>query len=76
MRIAVLALLAAASGAAQPVIPVGLDAYRMWDRWACRRIGARAYMRSTSDRRGGNEKADALPLHLPVGRRRQRGARR
>ena len=42
-----------------PVIPVGLDAYRMWERWPCQRIGARAYMRSTYDRRGGNESADA-----------------
>ena len=42
-----------------PVIPVGLDAYRMWDRWPYQRIGARAYMRSTYDRRGGNEGADA-----------------
>lgn len=42
-----------------PVIPVGLDAYRMWDRWPYQRIGARAYMRSTYDRRGGNETADA-----------------
>jgi hypothetical protein len=42
-----------------PVIPVGLDAYRQWDRWAYQRIGARAYMRSTYDRRGGNEGADA-----------------
>ena len=42
-----------------PLIPVGLDAYRMWDRWAYQRIGARAYMRSTYDRRGGNEGADA-----------------
>lgn len=42
-----------------PVIPVGLDAYRMWDRWACQRIGARAYMTSTYDRSGGNESADA-----------------
>ena len=42
-----------------PVIPVGLDAYRMWDRWPYQRIGARAYMRSTYDRRGGNESADA-----------------
>ncbi|MGH9351216.1 MAG: hypothetical protein ACRD2G_03505, partial [Terriglobia bacterium] len=41
-----------------PVIPVGLDAYRMWDRWAYQRIGARAYMRSTYDRSGGNEGAD------------------
>ncbi|MGO9270518.1 MAG: DUF2961 domain-containing protein [Terriglobia bacterium] len=42
-----------------PVIPVGLDAYRMWDRWAYQRIGARAYMGSTYDRNGGNEGADA-----------------
>lgn len=42
-----------------PVIPIGLDAYSMWDRWAHQRIGARAYMRSTYDRRGGNEGADA-----------------
>ena len=42
-----------------PVIPIGLDAYRMWDKWAHHRIGARAYMRSTYDRRGGNEGADA-----------------
>src|SRR3954471_24694539 len=42
-----------------PVIPVGLDAYRQWDRWPYQRIGARAYMRSTYDRRGGNEAADA-----------------
>src|SRR5580698_11100504 len=42
-----------------PVIPVGLDAYRQWDHWACQRIGARAYMRSTYDRAGGNEAADA-----------------
>ena len=42
-----------------PVIPVGLDAYRQWDRWPYQRIGARAYMRSTYDRRGGNEGADA-----------------
>ncbi|MBI4579581.1 MAG: DUF2961 domain-containing protein [Planctomycetes bacterium] len=41
------------------MIPVGLDAYRMWDRWAYQRIGARAYMRSTYDRRGMNEAADA-----------------
>ena len=30
-----------------PVIPVELDCYRMWDQWSTRRIGARAYMRST-----------------------------
>src|SRR6266436_9694511 len=42
-----------------PVTPVGLDAYRMWERWPQQRIGVRAYMRSTYDRRGGNEGADA-----------------
>src|SRR5437660_4062824 len=42
-----------------PVIPVGLDAYRQWEQWPRLRIGARAYMRSTYDRRGGNEGADA-----------------
>ena len=45
--------------AAQPVVPVGLDAYRMWDHWPYQRIGVRAYMRSTYDRAGGNERADA-----------------
>ncbi|HEV2688603.1 MAG TPA: DUF2961 domain-containing protein, partial [Bryobacteraceae bacterium] len=40
-------------------IPTGLDAYRLWDRWPYQRIGVRAYMRSTYDRRGGNERADA-----------------
>src|SRR5882724_2367305 len=42
-----------------PVIPIGLDTYKMWERWPYQRIGARAYMRSTYDRRGGNEGADA-----------------
>jgi hypothetical protein len=42
-----------------PQIPVGLDAYRQWERWPYQRIGARAYMRSTYDRAGGNEGADA-----------------
>ena len=42
-----------------PTISVGLDCYRLWDHWAYQRIGARAYMRSTYDRRGGNEGADA-----------------
>jgi Protein of unknown function (DUF2961) len=50
----------AAHGADAPrPIPVGLDAYRMWDRWDEQRIGMRAYMRSTYDRTGGNEGADA-----------------
>jgi hypothetical protein len=40
-----------------PVIPVGLDCYRMWDQWPMQRIGARAYMRSTYDRSGGNDDA-------------------
>jgi hypothetical protein len=40
-------------------IPVGLDAYRAWDQWANQKIGMRAYMRSTYDRTGGNEGADA-----------------
>jgi hypothetical protein len=40
-------------------IPVGLDAYRKWEQWPQQRIGMRAYMRSTYDRRGGNEGADA-----------------
>jgi len=42
-----------------PIVPVGLDAYRMWHKWPQQRIGVRAYMRSTYDRRGGNEAADA-----------------
>jgi hypothetical protein len=42
-----------------PVIPIGLDAYRQWERWPYQRIGTRAYMRSTYDRAGGNEGADA-----------------
>ena len=49
----------AAKAIEPPVIPTGLDAYRQWDRWPYQRIGARAYMRSTYDRRGGNEGADA-----------------
>jgi len=42
-----------------PILPVGLDAYRMWDHWADQRIGQRTYMRSTYDRSGGNLNADA-----------------
>src|SRR5262245_34953066 len=46
--------------AAEPLpIPVGLDAYRKWEQWPQQRVGARAYMRSTYDRRGNNEGADA-----------------
>ena len=42
-----------------PIIPIGLDAYLKWDQWTVQRIGARAYMRSTHDRTGGNEWTDA-----------------
>ena len=42
-----------------PTIPVGLDAYRRWAELPSLRIGARTYMRSTYDRAGGNEGADA-----------------
>ena len=42
-----------------PTIPGGYGAYRLWERWPDQRIGARTYMRSTYDRRGGNEGADA-----------------
>src|ERR1700741_5054196 len=42
-----------------PVVPVGLDVFRQWERWPYQRIGVRAYMRSTYDRLGGNEGADA-----------------
>jgi hypothetical protein len=56
-----LMLLLSAGAAAEepPPVPVGLDAYRLWERWPYQRIGARAYMRSTYDRAGGNEGADA-----------------
>ena len=53
------ALAFAAQPPAAPPIPVGVDAYRAWDQWPRQRIGMRAYMRSTYDRRGGNEGADA-----------------
>src|SRR5215469_17886119 len=55
----VLVLPTRASADEPPVIPVGLDAYLQWERWPYQRIGARAYLRSTYDRRGGNESADA-----------------
>jgi hypothetical protein len=43
----------------QPIIPIGMDAYRMWDKLPYQRIGARAYMRSTYDREGANQSVDA-----------------
>lgn len=42
-----------------PQIPIGNDAYLQWQRWPYQRIGQRTYMRSTFDRAGGNEAADA-----------------
>src|SRR5918994_3364252 len=45
--------------AADPAVPVGLDAYSQWERWPQQRIGVRAYMRSTYDRDGFNRTADA-----------------
>jgi hypothetical protein len=69
-RLAAFALLTAALAAAQPVIPVGFDAYRMWDRWAYQRIGARTFMRSTYDRTGGNERADASHFLYQLGEER------
>lgn len=42
-----------------PMIAVAADAYTMWDRWPLQHFGDRAYMRSTYDRSGGNEGADA-----------------
>ncbi|MGH7297284.1 MAG: hypothetical protein ACRELB_20260, partial [Polyangiaceae bacterium] len=42
-----------------PVLQVGDDAFRRWDLWPAQRIGMRAVMRSTYDRSGGNEAADA-----------------
>ncbi len=63
IRIVFAALLFALTGAvvaqAPPAIPIGLDAYRQWEKWPMLRLGMRAYMRSTYDRRGGNEGADA-----------------
>jgi Protein of unknown function (DUF2961) len=56
---AVLQPIAARAADAPHPIPVGLDAYRAWDQWDEQKIGMRAYMRSTYDRRGGNEGADA-----------------
>jgi hypothetical protein len=55
----VLCWYAGAAAEEPPPIPVGLDAYRMWEHWPYQRIGARAYLRSTYDRAGGNEGADA-----------------
>lgn len=51
---------AGAAPASEPVtIPIGLDAYRRWEDWPLLRTGVRAHMRSTYDRKGRNERADA-----------------
>jgi hypothetical protein len=42
-----------------PPVPIGLDAFRSWQRLYRPRVGTRTYMRSTYDRAGGNEGADA-----------------
>lgn len=42
-----------------PRVPIGLEALRRWDRLPLVRIGSRTLMRSTFDRSGGNEGADA-----------------
>ncbi len=42
-----------------PPIPFGVDAFTQWERWPYLRIGVRCYMRSTFDRSGGNDNADA-----------------
>ncbi len=61
----VLALSSAGLAQNQPrPIPVGLDAYREWERWPEQRIGMRAYMRSTYDRSGGNADASNFLYQL------------
>jgi hypothetical protein len=42
-----------------PTIPISQDAYKSWHLWPLQRAGCRAYMRSTYDRAGNNEGADA-----------------
>ena len=60
LAIAIMSCVCRVTGAQEPpTIPVGLDAYRQWERWPYLRIGQQTYMRSTYDRRGGNESADA-----------------
>lgn len=49
----------AQSSIAIPEVPIGADAYLQWDRLPFQRIGVRAYMRSTYDRKGDNYYSDA-----------------
>ena len=69
VRLCLLVVLAqpAPCAAQEQAIPIGLDAYRQWDRWPEQRIGMRAYMRSTYDRSGGNENADASHFLYQLG---------
>src|ERR1700688_2622363 len=57
--------LARAADAPRP-LPVGLDAYRAWDRWDEQKIGMRAYMRSTYDKIGRKAAANAAPYLYQV----------
>src|SRR5690606_6602424 len=47
-----------ASKSKLPTLPVGLDAYRMWEKWPMQRLGVRAYMRSTYQRTGTGSQHD------------------
>ncbi len=49
----------ATAPASPGVLPIGYDAYRHGDLLPSIRLGVRTYMRSTYDRAGGNEAADA-----------------
>jgi D-arabinan exo alpha-(1,3)/(1,5)-arabinofuranosidase (non-reducing end) len=66
MRAAAIALVLSACGSPAPaaidgipIIPIGYDAYRHLDELPTLHLLDRAYMRSTYDRAGGNEGADA-----------------
>ena len=53
------------NSAEPPMIPVGIDAYRMWDRWAYLRIGQRTYMPTTASRTGDNSDPGNFLYQLP-----------
>lgn len=49
-----------------PVIPIGLDAYRMWDQWPVLRIGQRTYMhRPCHNKRGVSTDIGAYCYVMP-----------
>ena len=52
--LATLCCVAIQAPAQQYRIPVGYDAYRLWDHLPLQRIGVRAYMRSTYARTGAD----------------------